>query len=457
MASNIEEKEEQEAPILQLGSQNSEMAHQRSETLRKIFRGEHNYLLSALCVSFGMSTWLPVNSVYSQMPLLTQYAPESWNLASYFSVVVQIANIAPLGYYFVRDRKWCPDSVLICLFLLLGTIASVFLSFTYHVPVSIFGAQHSFFFFFFAFFLSMVGCVSSVLFLPFMGRLPEVYLVSFFIGEGLSGFIPSFLALLQGVAKDPVCISVNVSGVITKQEVMKEPLFSSGLFFFIISTIMLFNTLCFLYLNYFSNLMSKYSVTPNPASNSEEINVNSSRNHETEDPDIPKFLLIVLLVVVGIINCFSNGILPSIMSYSCLPYGPETYHWSLNINMIIGPLSSYFAYFIPLVSVRLLAFCCIVEILCINYELITAFSSPFPPLIGTDIGVVIIILVWMFGAGLISYIKLSIAAILRRRHKKALFNYGISTQIGSTIGALVAFILIIYANVLHSVPKKKCV
>lgn len=66
------------------------------------------------------------------------------------------------------------------------------------------------------------------------------------------------------------------------------------------------------------------------------------------------------------------------------------------------------------------------------------------------------ILVWVLGAGLISYIKLSIAAILRRRHKKALFNYGVATQVGSTVGAILAFIVINYAKLLQDMPKKKC-
>lgn len=368
------------------------MVLQRNHTYKKIFRGEHNYLLSALCISFGMATWLPVNAIYTQMPILTQYTPEGWSLPSYFSVLVQIANVAPIAYYFLKDKKGCSDSILICLFLVLGTLSLFCLSFTYSASVSVLGSQHSFFFFLFSFFLSLVGCVSSVLFLPFMGRLPEVYLVSFFIGEGLSGFVPSLLAILQSIPKDAVCKNVTVAGNVTMKEVMEEPLFSSGLFFVIMSVIMMFNTLCFLYLNYFSNLMSKYSAKPKPTSNSEQSDVSlSTRNQDNEDPDIPKFLLVLLLVIQGIINCFSNGILPSIMSYSCLPYGPESYHWAVNINMIIGPLSSYFAYFIPLVSVKLLAFCCLVEILCLNYELITALTSPYPPLVGTNSGVVIIV------------------------------------------------------------------
>lgn len=362
-----------------------------NETYKKIIGGEHNYLLSALCISFGMATWLPVNAIYTQMPLFTQFAPEGWSLPSYFSVLVQIANVAPIAYYFIKDRKCCSDSILICFFLLLGTSSLFLLSFTYYISISVLGELHSFFFFLFAFFLSLVGCISSVLFLPFMGRLPEIYLVSYFIGEGFSGLIPSLLALLQGVAKHPVCVNVTVDGNVTSKEIYQPPLFSSTIFLIIISALMLVNTLSFVYLNYFSNLMAKYSVQSKEKRDSPQVDMNGMKSTEIKDPDIPKIMLVLLLIVQGVINCFSNGILPSIMSYSCLPYGAETYHWSVNINQIIGPLSSYFAYFIPLVSIRLLTVCCLIEVICVNYELITALTSPLPPLVGTDIGVVTIV------------------------------------------------------------------
>lgn len=381
--------EEQETPILQPRLFETDMVMQRNDTYKITLSKDHNYLLSALCISFGMATWLPVNAIYTQMPLLTQFAPEGWTLPSYFSVLVQIANVAPIFYFFVKDRKCCPDSVLICFFLVLGTLSLFFLAFTYYIPISVLGSPHSFFFFLFSFFLSLVGCISSVLFLPFMGRLPEVYLVSYFIGEGFSGFVPSLLAMLQGVAKDPVCMNVTESGNVTAKMVYEKPLFSSTLFLIIISGLMLFNTLCFLYLNYFSNLMSKYASKPKETPNS-DVN-RDARVDEPENGKIPRVTLVLLLSVQGIINCFSNGILPSIMSYSCLPYGAQTYHWSVNIHQIIGPLSSYFAFFIPLVSIRLLTVCCIVEVLCVNYELITALTSPLPPLVGTNAGVATIV------------------------------------------------------------------
>ena len=51
--------------------------------------------------------------------------------------------------------------------------------------------------FVFVFLLSLVDCTSSVLFLPYMGLYRDVYLNSYLVGEGMSGFIPSIAALAQ--------------------------------------------------------------------------------------------------------------------------------------------------------------------------------------------------------------------------------------------------------------------
>ena len=58
--------------------------------------------------------------------------------------------------------------------------------------------DHSTSLFVLVFFLSLVDCTSSVLFLPFMAIFRDIYLNSYLIGEGLSGFIPSVVAIAQG-------------------------------------------------------------------------------------------------------------------------------------------------------------------------------------------------------------------------------------------------------------------
>ena len=71
------------------------------------------------------------------------------------------------------------------------------------------GKEHSTALFALVFFLSLVDCTSSVLFLPFMGVFKEFYLNSYLVGEGLSGFIPSLAALVQGVGGNPYCDNVT--------------------------------------------------------------------------------------------------------------------------------------------------------------------------------------------------------------------------------------------------------
>ena len=63
--------------------------------------------------------------------------------------------------------------------------------------VQIGGAERSTMLFVFVFLLSLVDCTSSVLFLPYMGLYRDVYLNSYLVGEGMSGFIPSIAALAQ--------------------------------------------------------------------------------------------------------------------------------------------------------------------------------------------------------------------------------------------------------------------
>lgn len=76
-----------------------------------------NHLLVLL---FGMSAWLSIDSIYVQLPILSQsvspihlssfttnliQAPESWNLASYIVVIIQISCIFPFTYSIIRNWK----------------------------------------------------------------------------------------------------------------------------------------------------------------------------------------------------------------------------------------------------------------------------------------------------------------------------------------------------------------
>ena len=155
------------------------------------------------------------------------------------------------------------DNICISTLLLVGTASSFLLSAYWAKTTTIGGVEHSTCLFILVFFLSLVDCTSSVLFLPFMAIFRDIYLNSYLIGEGLSGFIPSVIAIAQGKRNyilnskyeykwytfkcsmlirvctchflgsggNPYCQNVSVNGTWEMQTVTPEPRFSAEVFF----------------------------------------------------------------------------------------------------------------------------------------------------------------------------------------------------------------------------------
>ncbi|XP_041526676.1 solute carrier family 52, riboflavin transporter, member 3 isoform X2 [Microtus oregoni] len=152
-----------------------------------------------VCV-FGMGSWVAINGLWVELPLLVTELPEGWDLPSYLTVVIQLANIGPLLVTLLHRFQPGRLSEVPVIFLILcvGTAACILLAFLWNVTSWIQGGQHSVAFIVLTFFLALVDCTSSVTFLPFMSQLPTYYLTTFFIGEGLSGLLPALVALAQG-------------------------------------------------------------------------------------------------------------------------------------------------------------------------------------------------------------------------------------------------------------------
>lgn len=134
----------------------------------------------------------------------------------------------------------------------------------------------------------MVDCSSRVLYLPFMSKFKEIYLTSFFIGEGLSGFVPSIFAIIQGVGGNPECRLVNETTVddtvIWKYEAYtKPPRFSIEVFFYFLLAIVLASAVAFHLLNY-ESVVEKALAILNRQSVTSEIYYSRSRLNSIDRP-----------------------------------------------------------------------------------------------------------------------------------------------------------------------------
>lgn len=284
-----------------------------------------------------------------------------WNLPAYLSVLIAFGNLGPIV---VTITHHCApgllnERVLIHCIQALAVVTSVFLALFWSHTVSIAGTERSLVFLLLTFVLSLVCCTSNVTFLPFMFRYPPEYIRTFFIGQGFSALFPCILALGQGVGKLE-CISVNA----TMQPVYLEENFRAQSFFGFLCIMLTLSLLSFWALSQRQTMtqgdgQAQESDKPATERNGDESHPLHNGEAPVSEDQIPveeqsptlTFWTqrnIYMLSLLAISNALTNGVLPSVQSFTCLPYGAVTFHLSVVLGNIANPLACFLAMFFVL-------------------------------------------------------------------------------------------------------------
>lgn len=434
-----------------------------------------------ICI-FGMGSWIAVNGLWVELPVLVRYAPEQWNLPSYLTVIFQLANIGPviyaLGNHFAPKKV--QEKCAIFFVVTLGAVACALLAFFWDETSYIGGGKHSIVLFILSFCVAIVDCTSSVVFLTFMSIFPSFYMSALFVGETSSGLLPAFVALGQGINSKKVNCSANATEASSSNQTTKD---NSGLrfspedFFFFLFAMMVACGLAFFALNYLplarrQHVRVRHSSTTVEESDSvtrplwdessRSVIYSSSARTSTHEDFYMKDTsscrqrfswcephILYLLCIQGWINCLSNGVLPSIAAYASEPYGDKTYHLVATLSNIASALTCFVALWLRCLSTKVVFILSSIFTILSSYVVALASMSPTPPLHGTALGSFIIIAVSVVSSILLSYVKLMISMIMRDHGKQALFWCGISIQTGSCIGALVMFPLVNILKLFH--------
>lgn len=192
-----------------------------------------------------------------------------------------------------------------------------------------------------------------------MFHYPPQYIRTFFIGQGLSALFPCVVALGQGVGKLE-CKTVNGT---VRPDYLKESFPAQNFFWFLF--VMLFvSALSFVALT--RRQTKSQQDTPRQDSDSSASAKNGDETHPLhngstpvsheqvqveEKPRVRAFWTphnIYLLVLLAVSNALTNGVLPSVQSFSCLPYGTMTFHLSVVLGNIANPLACFLAMFVIL-------------------------------------------------------------------------------------------------------------
>lgn len=271
-----------------------------------------------------------------------------------------------------------------------------------------------------------------------MAKFKEIYLTSYFIGEGLSGFFPSIIALAQGVGGNPECRNGT-------EPFTPEPRFSVDIFFYMLFVFTLISVIAFYCMNLSSIVSGAYSqpdqadmvdvgetsriantlrngdgdqVSTSSGSCEQSVfeppheigrgNRNTNESGSTRPPQLgllddaasnestflvgmSKRLFLYLIILQAAICLLSNGFFPAIQSYSCLPYGNVAYHLSVALSNMANPTVCLLAFFIPPPTKYSISVAAGLSILLSGYVMTTAVMSPSPPLMGQVSGEILLV------------------------------------------------------------------
>ena len=112
----------------------------------------------------------------------------------------------------------------------------------------------------------------------------------------------------------------------------------------------------------------------------------------------------LLLTIQAAVGFLSNGALPSIQSYSCLPYGNTVYHLAVTLNAIANPLMAFLAFFVPCTSQGVVLCLAVLGWALSTFILASALASP-GMIAGLTVGGSLVVITWVVTGALFSYVK----------------------------------------------------
>ncbi|KAG0720327.1 Riboflavin transporter 2 [Chionoecetes opilio] len=414
-------------------------------------------LVDLLAMMFGVGAWVAVNGLWVELPLLVQHLPEGWNLPSYLAVIIQIANVGPIAYSVMRSlRPGLRPSPVVYGVLGLGSVASLLMALLWQKTSWINGVQHSTALLVLVFLLALVDCTSSVLFLPYMAVWREIYLSSYLVGEGLSGLLPALMALAQGVGGNAMCENVTKYNetfnfnYTVEESVSLSPRFSVTGFFFFLMAMTVASGLAFTLLEHLPDIRSEKVVVPSVTNSVSALESSQSIDYLMSNTSGQKRQLQTMSVSVYWLllagqagaSSLTNGVLPSIQSFSCGAYGNVAYHLAVTLSSLANPVAAFLTLTLPRCKRYLLTMLGVLGTLLAAYIMATALLSPLPPLMGTAAGEALVVCAWVLFTGVMTYVRVEIANQMREEGQRALFWCGAVTQAGSAVGAVITFVLV---------------
>ena len=413
-------------------------------TFRQIYALVASWIPCILVCLFGLSSWLAINGLWAEMPALVPVLPEGERLPSMIVIIIQLANIGPMVYLitssvtsYVKKKRVDLEIPAVFIIVLLGVVTCVLLAFFWDHKSFLFNKTRSVPLLVLSFFLALVDCTSTVVYIPYMERFPDRYISALFMGEGFGALFPSLVALVQG-SYNNTTNSGNTSTVDDDNSTSSSDnglLFSVDVFFVLLAIMTLISGGAFVLLNQLPsckrlmvrrlNFADKFQPYYPPSRDSSPlgcVSEPSSSENSNMFGDIENSPLILtqqsskqftfkeaiervkisprikelvsltdLFIQILWLNLLTNGAIPAVSVYVFLPYGNSTYHLATNLGIAANPIAAFIAMFLPCVSRIFTVIWTLVSSIFGVAIIVLAVVAPHLPMVGSNWGSFIVV------------------------------------------------------------------
>ncbi|XP_055860645.1 solute carrier family 52, riboflavin transporter, member 3-B-like [Biomphalaria glabrata] len=149
-----------------------------------------------------------------------------------------------------------------------------------------------------------------------------------------------------------------------------------------------------------------------------------------------------LLGLLAWINMLQTSFVLAIQVFSSLPYGLFFYNGATKAENIVDPIACFLTMWVRVKSLRVISLLTLLGTLFSAYIIIVAAMSPNPFLVKQTAGGILIIAAWVISTALNVFAKVTIASVMRSQGRISLIYTGGSTQTGTLIGAVLAYVMI---------------
>jgi riboflavin transporter 2 len=203
----------------------------------------------------NFSAWVDLLGVAVEIPLMVPLTPEGWTLPSAIALCMCAANIAPVLLVVLRwrQKKLFSEIPYIYVIIIVGIVSCCLMAIFWQQTTFLFGRDRSVWLLSTVFTLAILDCTSSLVFFDYMKRFRARYLTAAFVGEGLTGVIPTLFALAQGIGSEAICVPDSNGTTLTP--VYTQPRFSVTTFFFLVTGIIVLSLIAFILLRW-TNIVS---------------------------------------------------------------------------------------------------------------------------------------------------------------------------------------------------------